>query len=488
MRFPAIVFFSLLRLVCWSLAAALSLDAVAAQPASESFAYPAGSQIAGQAGGTGWGGPWTGGASTLVVSPGLTYSGLPGLGNALGRTPGGAAFRQLAAPVIGSAGTSLVIQALIRSNVAGTLASQATLGNSGGGTFILGDLPQPDPQAANWGIQNANGRFYSNVPVAANATVFLVAQIDFDVSGTNDRMRLWVNPLFGQQSIATPDVDVTNANVGQFQGVFWQTQQNQVLDEIRIATITSSCTPPPNTTLVVWHPFDETSGTTAANLATGNTGIELGNPVHVSGVVGDALHFDGLDDRVDAPSSIVTNIGPASAVAACSGSFSSCRGDFSFDAWVRLDPGAPSGVMILVDKRQQIGSILRGYSWYVFSGRIGIQLADGGASPGYTNYNSPVLSPQLGDHNWHHVAVTVRRAPQLIRWYHNGVPVGQQATSPRPGTLVNASPFRIGSRTEAPPLTGWFFGDIDELEMWNRVVTPAEIRAIYLAGPFGKCK
>lgn len=488
MRFPANVSLSLLRFSTWSLAAGLSLGAAVAQPASESFVYPAGSQIAGQNGGTGWGGPWTGGASTLVVSPGLTYPGMPSLGNALGRTPGGAAFRQLAAPVVGSSGTSLVIQALIRSDAAGTLASQATLGNSSGGTFILGDLPQSDPQAANWGIQNANGRFYSNVPVAAGVTVLLVAQIDFDVSGTNDRMRLWVNPLFGQQSIATPDVDVTNANVGQFQGVFWQTQQSQVLDEIRIATTASSCTPPPNTTMVVWHPFDETSGTVAANLATMTDGVEFGNPAHVPGVVGEALHFDGLDDRVDAKSSIVTNIGPASAVAACSGSFSSCRGDFSFDAWVRLTLGAPSGVMVLVDKRQQIGSILRGYSWYVYSGRIGIQLADGGALPGYTNYNSPVLSPALGDHNWHHVAVTVKRTPQLIRWYHNGAPIGQDSTSPRPGTLVNASPFRIGSRTEAMPLTGWFSGDLDELEMWNRVVTPVEIKAIYSAGPFGKCK
>lgn len=68
-----------------------------------------------------------------------------------------------------------------------------------------------------------------------------------------------------------------------------------------------------------------------------------------------------------------------------------------------------------------------------------------------------------------------------------GQPAGQCPLG-RKGSLVNNSPLRIGTRTAAPPLTGWFEGEIDELELFNRVLTPAEVKAIFSAGPFGKCK
>ena len=173
---------------CFALATALVLVAKtsAAQPASESFDYPAGSPPGN--GGSGWAGPWTA-SGALVVSPGLTYTGLSVSGNALGKTPGSAATRLLAAPIAGAAGTSVVLQALIRSDVPGTPGTQATLGNANGaanGHFIIGDLPQPDANAGYWGLQTHSGnRHYSMKPVT-KLTTLLVAQIDFNVSGSND--------------------------------------------------------------------------------------------------------------------------------------------------------------------------------------------------------------------------------------------------------------------------------------------------------------
>lgn len=183
-------------------------------------------------GGTGWAGPWAGGS---VATPGLTFNGLATSGNALGPAT---ATRQLQTPVVGAAGKSVVLQALIKSPVNGTPATQATLGNSPGGpgnNFIIGDLPQPDANANKWGMQNDCGRFYSNKLVVANQTAYLVAQIDFNVSGANDRMRLWVQTTGPAVPYYTlpPDVDV-QCNVNTFGGVFWQTQQGQVVDEIRV--------------------------------------------------------------------------------------------------------------------------------------------------------------------------------------------------------------------------------------------------------------
>lgn len=479
--------FAILCLACGLLPIASS---AAAQSAYEPFNYPAGAGINGQNGGLGWGGPWSA-AATNVTAAGLTYPNLTVLGRALGRTPGNASFRSLPAPIVGTAGTSLILSALIKSNVNGTPASQATLGNSAGGTFIIGDLPQPDAAAGNWGFQTSAGRFYSTVPVVANATVYLVAQIDFDVNGSNDRIRLWVNPPANAWFTVNAQIDDSSSNVGQFSGVFWQTQQNQVVDEIRVKSTKNACVQPPNTTMVGWYPFDESAGPLAFNLATANDGMHVNGPTPIPGVVSRALRFDGIDDYVESPSSIVTNFGPASAAPTGSGGWSTSQGNFSIDAWVRIDPSVPSGlIMIVADKRSGNPPAIRGYSFFVFNNQIWLQLADGGSSGGFSNYPSASLAPSvLNDGRWHHIAATVQRNVATgIRFYHNGLLAGTANPLSRLGSLVNNSPLRIGTRTAASPLTGWFDGDIDELKIFNRVLTPVEVRAIYLAGPFGKCK
>jgi hypothetical protein len=229
-----------LRVICIFACLLTAVSSAMAQ-AYEPFNYPVGS-AAGN-GGTGWAAPWTPNG-TVVVAPGLTFTGLSTSGNALGGTPGSAATRLLLTPVVGAAGTSVVLHALIKSPVNGTPGTQATLGNSPGGmgnNFIIGDLPQSSPNANKWGMQNDCGQFYSNKLVVANQTAHLVARIDFNVSGANDRMRLWVQTTGAAVPYSTlwstvADVDVL-CNVNTFGGVFWQTQQGQVVDEIGVDTL-----------------------------------------------------------------------------------------------------------------------------------------------------------------------------------------------------------------------------------------------------------
>jgi hypothetical protein len=233
---------SVLRVICILASLVMAVSSAMAQ-AYEPFNYPAGTAPGN--GGTGWAASWTPNG-TVVVAPGLTFTGLSTSGNALGGTPGSAATRLLQAPVVGAAGTSVVLHALIKSPVNGTPGTQATLGNSPGGmgnTFTIGDLPMPpsQPNANKWGMQNACGNFYSNKLVVANQTAYLVARIDFNVSGANDRMRLWVQTTGAAVPYSTlwnnpADVDVL-CNANTFGGVFWQTQQGQVVDEIGVDTL-----------------------------------------------------------------------------------------------------------------------------------------------------------------------------------------------------------------------------------------------------------
>jgi hypothetical protein len=434
----------------------------------EPFNYPA--NAAPGNGSSGWAGPWTANGSN-VVAPGLNFPGLTTSGNALGGTPGSAATRLLQTPIAGAAGTSVVLQALIRSAVPGTPATQATLGNSPGGpgkNFIIGDLPQQDPNANKWGMQNDCGRYYSNVPVVANQTAYLVARIDFNVSGNNDRMRLWVQTTGTAVPYYTlpPDVNVM-CNVNTFGGVFWQTQQNQIVDEIRVDA--GYCFPPP-ANMIAWFPFDETTGPTATNLIAGSgNGTHINGPTPIPGMVSQALRFDGINDYVQSPSTALTNIG---------------TGDFSIDAWIRVPANSTNSVVVIADKRDAATGV--GYSFWLYQNRLGLQLADAG---GPTNYSSTPIAT-LSDNQWHHVAMTVRRASTVgIQWYHNGAVIASPGNpTNRPGSLVNNSPLRIGTRTFANPLTGWFRGDIDELEIFNRLLAGNEVLSLYNAGAFGKCK
>lgn len=263
------------------------------------------------------------------------------------------------------------------------------------------------------------------------------------------------------------------------------------LDDLSVAKQTpppSTCVPPPNTTAVAWYPFDETSGTASANLATANTGVQIGSPTPIAGEVGTALRFNGLNSYVESPSSIVTNIGPADGPPFCSGDYSTCQGNFSIDTWIRLDPAVGSGFVVIVDKRGGSAPAINGYHLGAFASALLLQLADG-VGTGFSNYVSPVLAPALTDGNWHLIAVTVQRSSTSgIRWYHNGVALGTSDPTDRKGSLKNNSPLRIGTRTADTSLTGWFRGDLDELEIFNRVLTPQEVFNIFQAGSFGKCK
>jgi Concanavalin A-like lectin/glucanases superfamily len=466
-----------------------------AQNAYEHFIYPVGTTPGN--GGIGWLNPWVGNGA-LVVSPPAnepTCNGMTPSGNALGPTPGGASSRTLGTPITGSPGTSMVLSAVIWSPYIGTNPSQATLGNSGGGTFIIGDLAEPPGVGnfQNWAIQNAAGIYPSAKPVLANATC-LVAQIDFSVSGGMDRMRLWVNPP-PTGFLPMPDIDVTTAHVAVFSGVFWQTQNGQTVDEISVTsgpTQALNCVNPPNTTMVAWYPFDETnpSAGMSANLATGNTGFwSTSPPTPIAGKVAGALNFNGISNYVDTPSSIATNFGPGVNVPVwCSGDYSTCQGDFSIDTWINI-PSIPSGNATIVDKRSGAVPLIYGYNFFLYNNQLGLQLADGQGPVGYSSYLSNPI-PTLAS-GWNHVAVTVHRAGGFsgIRFYFNGVvvpPVGNPTN--RLGSLVNNSPLRIGANIAASPFTNWFLGSLDELEIFNRELSPPEVWSIYNAGQYGKCK
>ena len=240
-------------------------------------------------------------------------------------------------------------------------------------------------------------------------------------------------------------------------------------------TPTLACAVPP-VEMTAWWPLDETSGTTAVDIAGFPTnGTHMNGPVPVPGKVNGALSFDGIDDYVEVNDHPTLNFG---------------TGNFSMDTWIRTSDA--NGVKLIVDKRQEATSLVQGYSLFLSNGLLAFQLADGPGSTtcsnlpssACTNYGSTAF---VADGNWHHIAVTVNRTnPIGGRFYVDGALVCTFDPTLRPGSLTNPNPLRMASRSSS--VTGLLRGVLDEVELFPRVLTPAEVQSIFLADTLGKCR
>lgn len=233
--------------------------------------------------------------------------------------------------------------------------------------------------------------------------------------------------------------------------------------------------PPPHG-LVAWWPGGQDQGTVRERVD-GVDGQVRGGPTTLPpgglfftdpghGVVGEAMAFDGRDDRVDIP--------VAGTDLAHSGA--------TIEGWIATTQ--TRGVPSLFDNRSKPYS---GYNLYLYRGALGLQLAAGGD---YTNYNS---SATVADGHWHHVAVTVGRAPTT-----GGLPTPVQIVFFVDGEAVDVQNFRgLGAGANDGKVAriaarsvdsgGYFRGSIDELAVYGRALTPQEIERLAGAAA-GKCR
>lgn len=243
------------------------------------------------------------------------------------------------------------------------------------------------------------------------------------------------------------------------------------------------CVPPP-ADLVDWWPFDEPVGSTIANDIAGNVnnlGVHVNAPTIIPGKVQNAVCFNGDNQYIQVRDHPEINF------------LGDCANDvaesFTIDAWIRQDANAQQGVHTFVDKRDNPNSP-KGYSFYVVNGRLGFQLGNGVGNPicnsigsACFNYVEPNASITPGV--WHFVAVTVERCRGMGTLYVDGVQV--LTFTPLGGDYNNPADLYVGTRSPAFGGVG-FAGCIDELEIFKRALSQAELQSIYNAGSSGKCK
>jgi hypothetical protein len=250
-----------------------------------------------------------------------------------------------------------------------------------------------------------------------------------------------------------------------------------------VASTSTSCTPaPPNMT--AWWTFDGGTGALMHDLlaafGTGvdNVGTAINGPTAGPGKVDGGLHFNGASQYVSANSQAELNLG---------------TGDFAIDAWIRT---SAQGVQTIVDKRSTVPI---GYALFLYNGRLGLQMGDRSGSSSCssnnsasacTNWIAPGNWPNAADNNWHHVAASVSRNSSTGgRLYVDGWLVLVFNPMIRTQSLDNTAALWIASsHSNFSSSQAFFAGDIDEVEIFKRAVTAAEVQAIFNADSLGKCK
>jgi hypothetical protein len=236
---------------------------------------------------------------------------------------------------------------------------------------------------------------------------------------------------------------------------------NQVFDSLQMPTTTStpkpalmststaiiqSCIEPP-AGLLSWWPGDGNANDIQGN----NDGSLLEGATFAPGLVGRAFSFDGIG-HMSAPA---TNL-PID------------DGDRTMDLWVKVNV------------------FYEGEAFFAAYGKFdapdqAYYLGTAGKTLFFSQWGQNIWGPELVPDRWYHVAVA--SSGSLITLYLDG-------------KAVNSGNLRINTPGRTQLFIGNLPGDsskrlnglIDEVDVFNRALSAAEIKSIFLAGSNGKCK
>ncbi len=215
--------------------------------------------------------------------------------------------------------------------------------------------------------------------------------------------------------------------------------------------------PSNNLGLVGYWAFDEATSSTATDYSgRGNTGSITGTPNWVPGKHGSAL------DLVTANSNGVNLGTPASL---------NITSSFTVLAWIKPRSGGGSNFGRIFDKTDAGSS---GFRFLVDNSTVtnGLNLTTNGSGGVVSSANALKLN------QWQLVAVTYTTGTNAVVLYVNGVSVGSgSVTAPASSAAVTAY---IGRR--ASDTTRNYDGAIDDVRVYTRALSVAEIGALYKSG------
>jgi len=265
---------------------------------------------------------------------------------------------------------------------------------------------------------------------------------------------------------------VANATVGEQQATttyspgplepdktyFWRidelgTQGTNTGDVWSFKTLPDIAVTDPN--LLGWWKLDEGAGTTVVDWSGhGNHGMFQGNPEWVEGYDGGALEFTGSSTYVDCGNAEALNIDV-----------------FSVSFWCNIPSTQGYNHMVSRGGHESASAVNWGVMMHGNEQRILFESFNDTTWPGIRSDTT------IGQ--WHHVVATYDG--DTMQLYHDGT---LAETTSGAGMLLDQSrPFLIGARSDAGSAGAFFSGSIDDVRIYNKVVTEDEISKIMAGDP-----
>ncbi len=163
---------------------------------------------------------------------------------------------------------------------------------------------------------------------------------------------------------------------------------------------------------------------------------------------GKYLRLDGIDDHMQVLDHDDLDIDPGKS--------------FTLALWIRAEP--PASYDFILDKRE--GKAGTGYETFANSaGKYGLNLV----TPTNRNFGTDYSRSVALDGDWHHIAFVVDRSTKTSSIYIDGKPVGSSSIGT--ADFSNATDLLIGGGRGR-----YLEGDIDEIRIFSKAMTAAELR------------
>ncbi len=212
--------------------------------------------------------------------------------------------------------------------------------------------------------------------------------------------------------------------------------------------------------------------TIVTDISSSNNSLDIANgPVMTMGKVGQSLNFDAVDDTVSCTDA---NCGGTSG-----GKLDMGTRDWTVSAWIKPKSGATS-CNISGRVASKIGDD-ETQGWFI---GIANSYICGSLRNGGVDIFSTLDGTQVTLNEWNHIAIVFDRDGNMTR-YLNGVQTGTQdnISSYNGVSIDHPLNFCIGGRDGgAGCIERLFDGSIDEVRIYDRVLTVGEIKQLYLYG------
>ena len=356
-------------------------------------------------------------------------------------------------PASGTNGGTVTVTPSITGLGAGTYTTDITVASAGAtgspktvAVTLVVDPPAPPALAVTPATLAFSGTVGGASPAAKTFAVSNTGSGSMDWTASESASWMSVSPGSGTNAgTVTVTPSITGLAAGTYTADVTVTAAGATGSPKTVA-VTFTVSPVQSNLVGAWG-FDETSGTTATDASgQSNNGTVSGATRNTGGRFGGALSFDGVNDWV---------------TVADSNSLDLTTG-MTFEAWVRPTAIGSSWRTVLL--KEQPGDLI--YALYAGDG------TGRAASHIFTTTDRGVSGTTATPLNaWTHLATTYDGANQ--RLYVNGVQAASRAVTG--AVRVSTGALRIGGNNVWTD--EWFAGLIDEMRVYNRALTAAEIQA-----------